>query len=63
MNSYLGGEICPICGKRFLMQDRKSYLYKLKKKKTEYFCSYTCVNKKKKMIENKNLLPSTTLEG
>ena len=62
MNGWLNGEICPQCGKKFFIRDRKSYLYKIKGKKSIYLCSYNCTNKMKETIENEKILASNKVE-
>lgn len=54
-NSWLDGEICPVCNKKFFIRQRKKeYIYKLVVggKKVQYMCSWTCKHKMEEMIEN-----------
>lgn len=53
MKFWLDGQICPECGKRFIIQHKKSYMYTIThNKKKQYYCSYKCVNIAKERIEN-----------
>lgn len=52
MDLFMGTEICPVCGKEFVMQDRDIYGWKFNK---DCFCSYTCMRKvETKYIEYRN---------
>ncbi len=52
MDLFMGTEICPVCGKEFVMQDRDIYGWKFNK---DCFCSYTCMRKVEiKYIEYRN---------
>lgn len=53
MKSWLDGQICPECGKKFFIEYKKSYMYTLKhNNKKQYYCSYKCTNLVKEKIEN-----------
>lgn len=52
MELFMGTEICPVCGKEFVMQDREIYGWKFN---DDCFCSYTCMRKvETKYIEYRN---------
>ena len=45
--------ICPLCGNKFYIQNRKVYTYKMHNKNNfiRYLCSWTCYNKASEMIK------------
>ena len=45
---HLKENICPICGRRFIVQDVDSYVYKSKKPQRKVFCSWGCLRKYEK---------------
>lgn len=58
---FMGSDICPVCGKEFVLQDREMYGWKFG---DDCFCSYTCMRKvETKYIEYRNKLFKESLKS